>query len=118
NNGLPGFFNGLNATIKQPRFCFVPTVSSLAIPDPWPKLTQNICTEVNCMTPSAIKGYYAPSNNQLHISYTQPSADWMLEWQDASFDCAKICESSVSISGPSYFCGSSASYTLTNLPAG
>ncbi|RWU07373.1 T9SS type A sorting domain-containing protein [Pedobacter chitinilyticus] len=116
-NNLPKFFEGIRSSVLQPRFCFVPTVSSLAISNPWTNLNKNLCETVNCLTPTGVKDYYAPQQNQLHISYTLPSANWILQWQDAGFDCAKICSSTLSIAGPYEICGSE-TYTIPNLPAG
>lgn len=116
-NNLPKFFEGIKSSVLQPRFCFVPTVSSLAISNPWTNLNKNLCETVNCLSPVGVKHYYAPQQNQLHISYTQPSANWILQWQDAGFDCAKICPSTLSISGAYEICGSG-TYTIPNLPAG
>lgn len=71
-NSLPGFLNFVHASILQPRFCFVPTVSSLAISNPWQNLNNtNLCDLVNCSSPSEVRNYYAPPQNQQHISYTQ-----------------------------------------------
>lgn len=117
---LPPFFSGINAVVLQPRFCFVPTVSSLAIANPWQNLNSNIYDNVSCLTPPGlgVRNYYTPQQSQLHISYTQASANWILQWQDADFDCAEVCVDNLSISGTSDLCTTPATYTIPSLPAG
>jgi hypothetical protein len=116
-NSLPPFFQGINAVVKQPKFCFVPTVSSLAITNPWQNLKNNLCQSINCLSASGVNNYYAPQQNQLHISFAQPTADWILKWQDPAFSCSKICLANLSISGADQICESGA-YSIANLPAG
>ncbi|MGQ7856651.1 T9SS type A sorting domain-containing protein [Pedobacter sp. WC2501] len=114
---LPDFFQGIQAVIKQPRFCFVPTVSSLSISNPWQNLNQNLCSTVNCSNPSTVRNFFAQQANQLHISYSQPSANWILQWQEPGYDCIKFCKSSLGITGPPNVCNSS-TYSISNLPSG
>ncbi len=105
----------INASVLQKSFCFVPTVSSLAVSNPQQNLFTPLCTNAACIKPAAIATYYAPPVNQVHISYTQPSADWILTNQDATNNCNQIC--GVSISGFDYICNSSV-YEVANLPTG
>lgn len=119
SNQLPSFFNGyVTSSLLQPRFCFIPTVSSLAVNNPSNYLTSNICTTINCITNSNVQNYFAPQVNELHISYTQTSANWILGEQDPAANCDKVCVSNLSISGPDRFCSTSDSYTIANLPIG
>jgi hypothetical protein len=101
--------------VVQPDFCFVPTVSSLAVQNPWPHLDESICDSLGCL--SAFDDYYAPSSNLLHISYTQPMSDWIQQRQDSSFNCVKICSDNIQIMGGSSLCGSSV-YNLSGAPSG
>lgn len=117
SNQLPAFFQGyVTATTLQPRFSFVPTVSSLAVSNPESNLFTSLCNTVNCINPAAVADFYAPSANQLHISYTQPSADYILQRQAANFSCAKVCPSALSITGDAGFCNTSNTYSVSNLP--
>lgn len=116
---LPAFFQGyISTVITQPNFCFVPTVSSLAITNPQSNLFTNFCSNVNCLNPSQVSDYYAPQVNQLHVSYSVDNSNWLLQKQDASYNCLKICAPDLSISGDNTICGTSNPYTITNLPAG
>jgi hypothetical protein len=117
--GLPNFFQGyIQASTLQPQFCFVPTVSSLAINNPQSNLFNSLCNNVNCLSPAAVQDYYAPQQNELHISYTQNNSDWILQRQNASFTCIKICPSSLYISGDHTICTTSSNYLIPNLPTG
>lgn len=116
-NSLPEFFSGIPARVLQPRFCFVPTVSSLAIANPWQNLTSSLCNTINCNTNSGIKNYYSPAENQLHISYTQLNSNWLLQWQNPTFDCPKICQTNFNISGP-FQAGSNTTFSMSALPSG
>lgn len=107
--------NWINATILQPRFCFVPTVSSLAVTNPQQNLTTPICNNLACLQPAAIGNSFAPQTNQIHISYTQPSTNWILNNQDPNNNCVQIC--GAAISGNDIVCNSSV-YEVTNLPPG
>lgn len=116
---MPSFFNGyVTSSVLQPRFCFIPTVSSLAITNPSNYLTSNICATVNCLNNSGVQNYFAPQVNELHISYTQTSTNWILAQQDPTTNCVKVCASNLTISGPNSFCTTSGTYSITNLPTG
>jgi hypothetical protein len=106
----------INATTPQPRFCFVPSVSSMALTNAQQYLFSNVCNNANCLNPSQVTNYFAPAQNQIHISYTQENANWILEQQDPNLNCIKICPSNLSISGNLNFCTSD-TYTLTGVPA-
>ncbi len=106
-----------NAKVLQPQFCFVPTVSALAFSNPTSFYRSAICDIVNCNNPTAVANYFAPQTNQLHISYTQENTNWILQNQDANFNCAKICADNLSITGNSPICTSEL-FTLNNAPAG
>lgn len=115
NGQLPSFFSGyVTASVLQPRFCFVPTVSSLAFTNPAANLTANVCGNIACGGPVSVHDFFAPQQNQLHMTFTQPNADWILQRQNANFTCAKVCPANFSISGPANVC-SSAEYVLTGL---
>ncbi len=107
--------NWINAAVLQPRFCFVPTVSSLAVNNPQQNLFTPLCSNAACIKPAAVATFYAPQVNQVHISYTQPSTDWILTNQDPTNNCTQIC--GVSIIGNDFICNSSV-YEVANLPAG
>ena len=113
NNSLTAF---INATILQPRFCFVPTVSALAISNPLQNLSVPLCNNLECLKPSEVSDFYAPSTNQIHISYTQPSSDWILTNQSANNTCGRLCYNSYII-GNNLICNSSV-YSIANLPSG
>ncbi|MBS1736114.1 MAG: T9SS type A sorting domain-containing protein [Bacteroidetes bacterium] len=116
---LPKFFQGyINTVINQPNFCFVPTVSSLAVSNPQANLFNNLCNTVNCLNPAQVSDYYAPHINQYHVSYTTDNSNWILQQQDANFNCSKICPADISISGDNSFCNTSNVYTIPGLPAG
>lgn len=116
---LPDFFQGyITSSVLEPRFCFVPTVSSLAINNPTIYLTSDICSNINCLISNGVKDYYASLQNELHISYTGNSSNWILERQDAGFNCVRICSADISISGSSSFCTTSGTYTIPGLPVG
>jgi len=115
---LPKFFQGyVQTTITQPNFCFVPTVSALAITNAQQNLLTNICSTVNCLNPTQVSDYYAPQVNQLHVSYTTDNSNWILQEQSASYSCAKICGNNILINGDNNFCTTSNPYTIANLPA-
>lgn len=116
--GLPNFFNNATADILEERFCFVPTASSLDIINPQSNYLKPLCDTAACLSPSRINDYYAPQNNELHISYTQPSSNWINMQQFATANCTKICASSLTISGASTLCTTSSIYSLQNSPLG
>lgn len=110
---LPDFFSGyINTVVNQPRFCFVPTVSSLAFTNAQNFLFTDICGVVNCQSATGISDHYAPLQNQLHISYTQASTNWLLQAQGLTGNCVKICASDVSIDGPKTVCSTGSTYSL------
>lgn len=116
---LPDFFNGYITTILlQPKFCFVPTVSSLAFTNPQSFLFTSICGTAACNNPTQVADYFTPTTNQLHVSYTQENSDWILQRQNPTFTCLRVCPTNISISNPPYFCTASASYKLLNAPDG
>ena len=117
-NQLPSFFQGyVTADVLENRFCFIPTVSSLAINNPWQNYTTNICAGIACMRNSSIADYFAPQNNEIHISYTQPATNWLLGIQDPADNCYRLCTSSMSITGPNAVCDNPVTYSI-NLPQG
>lgn len=116
---LPSFFQGyVQATTLQPKFCFVPTVSSLAVANPETNLRTNICTNLSCLKPTNVSDFFAPQQNELHISYTQASTDWILQQQDPFVTCTRHCATGITISGDNSFCTTSTNYSITNLPQG
>jgi Secretion system C-terminal sorting domain len=106
--------NWINAAVLQPRFCFVPTVSSLAVNNPQQNLFTPICSNIPCLQPASITNSFAPQVNQVHISYTQPSADWILNNQPINSTCFQTCSNNI---GPDAFCTSQI-YSIPNLPIG
>lgn len=117
-NSLPSFFQGyVQTTVLQPRFCFVPTVSSLAINNPSANIFSNICSTVACNNPASVEDYFVPTQNQIHISYTQPSSDWILQKQNPAINCIKICPSILTITGSKDQICAGENYSI-NLPAG
>jgi hypothetical protein len=115
NASLPAFL-GASAQMYQSGFCFIPTVSSLAVTNPVQYLHSNLCDITNCITPAEVQASFVPTSNEEHISNTQPGTDWLLELQDPNYSCPKICTQNA-ISGPSAFCGNQ-TYSIGNLPAG
>jgi len=117
-NSLPAFFNGfVQTTTLQPRFCFVPTVSSLAYTNPQSFLFIPVCNNANCQNPAQVQDYFAPQQNELHISYSQTSSDWILNTQNPNLNCLKICPDNITITGSSQMCGPEI-YTINNVPVG
>lgn len=113
---LTSFLTQYPNLILQPSFCFIPTVSALAISNPSQNLLTNVCATANCLNPTQVADYYAQTANQDHVSFTTANSNWLLEEQAASFSCAKICPTSLAINGESAFCTTSTAYTLSNLP--
>jgi len=58
------------SAIKQTQFCFIPTVSSLALSDWSTKLTQNLTN----VTTSPFHSIYTQGNNQLHTQFTSSAS--------------------------------------------
>lgn len=114
---LPDFLAGAQASVLQPRFCFVPTVSSLGTINPQQSLFSNICNNAVCNMPNNVTDYFAPQQNQLHISFTQASTDWLLQRQNANSNCLALCAAQFAISGNESVC-STAVYSVNNVPAG
>jgi len=108
----------VKASLLQPQFTFIPTVSSLAISNPNQNLTASFCDNIACLLPSGVSDYYTPPLHQLHISYTNDNSNWLLAEQAASYTCSQICPSTLSIEGESMVCGTSTSYSINNLPIG
>jgi hypothetical protein len=113
--GLPGYLNFIQPAINERRFCFVPTVSALAFNDPSSYLTASFCNNVPCLQTASVADYYAPTANEEHIQFTSGNGGWLLQRQDPTFSCAKVCPTGLSISGSSPVCTSSI-FTLNNVP--
>ncbi len=95
----------LNA-IEQPQFCFVPTVSSLALNDWETRLTQNLS---GVSTP--FFATFAQGNNQLHTRFNS----------SASFLYNQLTASVIypTITGPDVLdCGSPSAFTISYAPTG
>jgi hypothetical protein len=107
----------VNLIVPQKAFCFVPTVSSLALPNPQNNLFADVCNIANCSSPTQIKGSYVPTQNQIHTSNTQSSTDWLLQIQSPTANCVKVCPTNIGMSGLVQLCTSS-TYTITNPPVG
>ena len=77
---LPDFFSGfVNVSINQNRFSFVPKMSSLNITNPYGNLRSNTCnSSLVCEGRTNFANYYSsPSDNELHISYNRPNAEYI-----------------------------------------
>jgi hypothetical protein len=61
-NQLPNFFNSLRLAAPHRRFCFIPTVSSLAFDNPWQYYRQPICNNIPCHIPSQVADLYCTAN--------------------------------------------------------
>jgi hypothetical protein len=109
------FFNWVNASVPQRSFCFIPTVSSLALANPQQNLFANVCNTATCLKPAAISDFYAPPNDEIHVSYTQASTNWILNAQNPAQVCELICTNGVTLTGPDLIC-TSGTYTLNNMP--
>ncbi len=105
----------VSLNVNQKQFCFVPTVSSLALTNAQQNLRTSLCSNIPCLLSSGVKDYYAPQTNQIHISYTTDNSNWILQQQAASYNCTQVC---VAINGDNTICSTSNAYTLSNLPAG
>ncbi len=108
----------INATLHQQQFCFVPTVSSIPVSNPQQNLRTSLCDSIACLLPAAIADYFAPQENEIHVSYTNDNSNWILQRQAPNFNCSLICASNLSISGDDNVCATSNNYTIPNLPAG
>jgi len=116
-DGLPKFFEEyVTASVTEPRFCFVPTASALDISSPATHFLKPLCDTAACIGPARVKDYFASLSNELHISYTQASADWILAQQGATTNCNKICKNSLYLNGASQLCAPG-TYSI-NLPPG
>jgi hypothetical protein len=114
--GLPDVLNFIQPAINQTRFCFVPTVSALAFTDPQSNLTASFCNTVPCLQTGPVADYYASGANEEHIEFTPGNAAWLLQRQNPTFSCARVCPTALSISGDSRVCNTSI-YTLNNVPS-
>jgi hypothetical protein len=94
-----------SSSIIQSQFCFIPTVSSLALNDWNTKLTQNIGGASN-----PFNSVYIQNLNELHTRFNSP----------ASFLYSKLTNASVSatIIGDNTVCNPGSTFTLNNPPAG
>lgn len=113
---LPDFFDYKNVATVQPRFCFIPTASSLDISNFNANYLKPLCDTAACISPARVKDYFAPLANEIHITYTQPSADWILTQQGANVNCTKICKNNLYLDGFLELCTSNT--YMTNLPTG
>ena len=110
--------NWVNANLLQKSFCFVPTVSSLAVSNAQQNLRVSLCDNIPCLLPTQVADYYSPQQNEIHISYTNDNSNWILQRQSASFNCVKVCPTNLSINGDNSFCNTSNNYTINGLPSG
>jgi hypothetical protein len=118
NSTIQHYLGGwASVTLPNPKFCFVPTVSSLALPNPQTILFNDVCNIANCSSSAQIKGSYVSPQNQIHTSFTQPGSDWILQVQSPTANCVKVCPTNVSMTGLNPLCTTS-TYILTNPPAG
>jgi len=114
-----GFFSFARASLIQPSFCFVPTVSALNINNP----AQNLFTAMNsntvpCLLPPHVSDYHtAPQTNQEHTSYTQDNTDWLMTELPAGYINTAVCPSNYQVLGPTSTCSLSNTYSVANLPA-
>ncbi len=115
--GLPGFLDFIKPGINQSFFCFVPTVSALAFNDPLSYLTASFCNNVPCLQTSSVADYFAPTANEAHIQFTSDNSGWLLQRQNPTFTCAKVCPTGLSITGSTPVCTSSI-FTLNSVPSG
>jgi hypothetical protein len=115
---LPDMMDFVTVSLLQPEFSFIPTVSSLDFANPAANLRANLCASIPCNVPGSVADYFVPQQNELHISYTQANANWILQRQNASFSCAKICPGTTTISGPSEICNTPELYSIAPTPPG
>lgn len=109
--------NWVNANFKQTQFCFVPTVSALALSNPQTNLRASLCSNIPCLLPAHVADYYSPQQSQIHISYTTDNSNWILKEQDVNYTCLQVCSANLSIAGDNMFCTTSNPYSIVNLPA-
>ncbi len=62
-----------------PNHAFVPTVSSLAFKDPNFNWRNNIDRDLTCTNEIPFDTYYAPIDNENHVSFTQESVNWLFQ---------------------------------------
>ncbi|MGD9977858.1 MAG: hypothetical protein AB7S54_07980 [Bacteroidales bacterium] len=123
-DGAPGgfydisFFGQLPPAISnyvlQPRFCFVPIASALAIGSTNPlEVLGNQDLIGTGKTPFA--SYFAQSANELHTSFTSQNAKYILN-ELAGIAC--LPTNNASIIGQPVVCSSGTAFTVNNLPSG
>ena len=99
----------LEKSIKQRSFCFIPTVSALALSDWNTKLTQNVSA---VSTPFSNK--FTPNSNEIHTRFNS-SASFL--YNQLLYSSAPI--GNPSLSGPECACETNSStFTLSNVSVG
>ncbi len=62
-----------------PNHSFVPTVSALAFKNPNFNWRNNIDRDLTCTNEIPFDTYYAPIDNEVHVSFTQESVNWLFQ---------------------------------------
>ncbi len=78
--GVANSTTGEYDTNPDENFCFIPTKSALAYTGPNDLWVEDIsCTDLVCMGWTPFDNYYAPEDNQFHVSVTHEGVQWVLK---------------------------------------
>lgn len=112
-----GLYSFTSFYVPIPTHSFIPTISSLALTNGLTRnLTENL-SNTNLVTTgeTPFQTYYAPNNNEAHVSLSACSAAWVTNEIKAIFQPPFIGQ--YKIQGPTQLC-TSENYTIPNLPSG
>lgn len=133
NQFIGGLPSNLTQFIKEQRFNFVPTYSSLDIGNGAQPIIYNDLARVYSPLASTLTPKNTPFHNfftnptisEKHIQFTLNNGNWLIDELDsdgipAFYSCASSCSSlpDLSISGPSFICTNSGLSSLNNLRQG
>ncbi len=66
--------------IYIPDHTFIPTVSALAFKNSEFSWDENVNRNLVCTNEIPFDSYYAPDNNEEHVSINEGNANWLMEW--------------------------------------
>jgi hypothetical protein len=131
NQFIGGLPTSLSQFIKEQRFSFIPTYSSLDIGNGAQPIIYNDLARVYSPLAPPLSPKNTPFHNfftnptisERHIQFTLNNGNWLLtelKGTTAFYSCASSCSSlpELSITGPSFICTNSSSNTLSNLGQG
>jgi pimeloyl-ACP methyl ester carboxylesterase len=126
---IPSTISIINLNLRQPRFNFIPTTSSLDIGSGTQVLTMSDYTRIySPFTPPAapknvpFNNFYTnPRANETHVQLTTQNGNWLFQEINQSpvvNNCLYVCTNSFgTISGSSSLC-TTGSYSLSGFPVG